>query len=368
MKKIFLSYGHDKYANVAKRLKEDLIKEGYDVWIDSDEIRGGEDWEIKIENGIDGSDWIVLLMTEHSIRRPDGVCLDEVSYARQKGKQIAPIMVQEVRPPLCIARIEWINMLNLVDPDKDLKDEALYQKKKNDLIAILSGIYALNQEGGELSLKTVLKPLDNDVYSETFKRNFCGRQKLMNYFDKWYSSDDKVLFITGSAGMGKTAFVAQLASTKECIAAVHFCRYNDSDRANPKKAIMSIAYHLSTQLKEYEKELVSIPDLHLLSEKSTSRVFDQLIVEPLSRISYKDSKVVIVIDALDEATVDGHNELADVLSSNAERTPQWVKFLITSREEQFVKRKLSKFHTISMEDIDICNNSEDIQQYLSLAC
>ena len=129
--KIFLSYGHDEYENIAQRLKRDLEAEGYDIWIDKEGIKGTADWENAIENGISTSDWLVLLMTEHSVRRPDGVCLDEVSYARFLGKNIAPIMVQDVKPPLCIARIQWIDMKNFLIPGKAFFDEKSYQKKKD---------------------------------------------------------------------------------------------------------------------------------------------------------------------------------------------------------------------------------------------
>ena len=108
--KIFLSYGHDEYEKLARRIKRDLEEEGFDIWMDKEKIKGTSDWEQEIEKGISSSDWIVLLMTQHSVRRPDGVCLDEVSYARFLGKSIAPIMIQEVKPPLCIARIQWIDM------------------------------------------------------------------------------------------------------------------------------------------------------------------------------------------------------------------------------------------------------------------
>lgn len=363
--KIFLSYGHDKFSVIAERLKEDLSKEGYDVWMDSDRIRGGHDWEIKIEEGINDSDWIVLLMTEHSIRRPDGVCLDEISYARQSGKQIAPVMIQEVRPPLCIARIQWVDMLNLVKPDVQYTDEDLYQQRRSQLIAILEGKIKLNHEGGQLSLMSILNPLNNDVYSHAFKKDFCGRQLLLDYFDNWYRSDDKVLWITGNAGMGKTAFIAYLAATRECMAAVHFCRCNDSDRSDSKKAIMSISYYLSTQIPGYGEKIMELPDLHQLDQKSSARLFDYLIVEPLSQISGVQEKIVVAIDALDEATVDCNNELADIVVGNAARTPNWMKFLVTSREADLLMRKMSAYRPISMEDESICNNSQDIKDYLS---
>lgn len=122
-----------------KKIKRDLEEEGFDVWIDKEHIRGTADWENAIEAGINSSDWVVLLMTEHSVRRPDGVCLDEISYARFLGKNIAPIMIQDVKPPLCIARIQWIDMKNFIVPGKPYFDEEAYLKRKRNCSQFFMG-------------------------------------------------------------------------------------------------------------------------------------------------------------------------------------------------------------------------------------
>lgn len=361
--KIFLSYGHDEFERLAQRLKEDLLSEGFDIWMDKDQIRGTQAWEVEIEKGISSSDWLVLLMTEHSVRRPDGVCLDEVSYARYLGKQIAPVMIQEVQPPLCIARIQWIDMKNFLRPGKAFFDEEAYQERKAELIAILHGIKKLSAEGEQHSLKARLTPLDNDVFSSSFRRDFFGREKLTAYYDNWYKSENRLLWLVGNAGVGKTAFIANLTGSREEISAVHFCRYNDNERANPKRAIMSLAYYLATQIEEYKKQVLQLQDLASLSEKSTCRLFEYLIVEPLSKVKLGHNPIVIVIDALDEATIDGRNELADVIVNQFTRTPEWVKLLITSRNEPMLLRKFGRITPVSFTDRRINDNETDIKGY-----
>lgn len=364
--KIFFSYGHDEYENLAQRIKRDLEEEGFEIWIDKENIKGTADWENAIEKGISSSDWLVLLMTEHSVRRPDGVCLDEVSYARFLGKSIAPIMIQEVKPPLCIARIQWIDMKNFVIPGRVYFDEESYQARKDELLSILRGIQQLNLEGEQKSLRSKLNPLDNDVYTAHFRQNFYGRQSLIEYYEKWYNSNKKILWFVGDAGIGKTAFIANLSKIRDEIQAVHFCRYNDNERANPKRALMSIAYYMATQINDYKQKLFELQDLDSLIEKSTNRLFEYLIVEPLSKISYKGKPLVIVIDALDEATLNGRNELADIIAKQFDKTPDWLKIVITSRREALLERKLSKFNPINFSDSTINDNLGDIKGYLSV--
>ena len=363
---IFLSYGHDKFDKFALRLKQDLEKTGFQVWMDVDGIRGSSDWEIEIENGISVSDWFVIIMTRHSCRRPDGVCLDEVSYARFLGKKIAPIMMENVRPPLCIARIQYIDMENHFDPEKEQFDEDAYQKQFQTLLAVLSGAAHYGREGEYETLRSRLMPLDNDVYYEHFRQNFFGREKLFRYYREWVSGPSPLLWLTGNAGVGKTAFIAKLAEDHEEIKAVHFCRYNDSDRANPKRAIMSLAYYLATQNEEYKRLLLELRDLDALHEKSTDRLFSYLLIEPLSRIRNPEGMTVIVIDALDEAMQDGNNELADILASRHKLLPKWVKIIITSREDPVLRRKLSGIRPVSFEDEAFADNSSDIHGYLEM--
>jgi len=364
--KIFLSYGHDEYEKIAQRLKRDLQEEGFEIWIDKESIRGTADWESAIEKGISTSDWLVLMMTEHSVRRPDGVCLDEVSYARFLGKNIAPIMIQEVKPPLCIARIQWIDMKNFFIPGKAYFDEDSYQQRKEELLAILNGIKLINLEGGQKSLRNRLNPLDNDVYSREFGYNYYGGQRLLEYYDQWYESSKRVLWLVGDAGIGKTAFVANLIKIRSEMQAVHFCRYNDSERANPKRAIMSIAYYMSTQIKEYHEQLLELSDLDKLIEKNTGRLFEYLITEPLNKIRYEGKPIVIVIDALDEATVNGRNELSDVIAKQFENTPEWLKIVITSRKEALLERKLSKYKPVDFGDPLVNDNNADIRGYYDI--
>ena len=363
---IFLSYGHDEYDKFAYRLKQDLESNGFKVWMDVNRIKGTSDWEKEIESGINGSDWFVIIMTQHSCRRPDGVCLDEVSYARLLGKSIAPIMVENVRPPLCIARIQYIDMENYFKPGEVKFDEESYQKKFNILLNVLLGIEKISHEGEYEILRNRLVPLDNDVYYGHFRHNFYGRDKLFSYYRKWISSSSNLLWIVGNAGVGKTAFIAKLTENNKEIKAVHFCKYNDSDRANPKRAIMSIAYYLSTQLDEYKNILLELHDLDNLQEKSTERLFAYLLAEPLNKIEKQVETSVIVIDALDESTCEGRNELVDILSSRHAILPSWIKIIITSRDEPILRRKLSKIRPISFDDEHFANNRDDIRGYFEM--
>jgi TIR domain len=106
--RIFLSYGHDEYVSLASRVKRDLETRGHEVWFDVERLKPGGDWERYIEQGFERVSKdsecgrFLLLMTPHSVRRPDGYCLNELARAFGRSLPIIPVMVSTVEVPLSI--------------------------------------------------------------------------------------------------------------------------------------------------------------------------------------------------------------------------------------------------------------------------
>ena len=98
--KIFISYGRKDAEELANKIAFDLKVLGHDVWIDKQQIKTGRSWEEQIEEAILSHDIFISLLTPHAVRRPDGVCLDEISMARFHNRKIVPVMVVQCRPPL----------------------------------------------------------------------------------------------------------------------------------------------------------------------------------------------------------------------------------------------------------------------------
>jgi hypothetical protein len=114
--RIFLSYGHDEHVSLAIHLRDDLRDRKHTVWFDEERLLPGHDWEAFIEKGLEhlaadkANAAVILLLTPHSVRRPDGYCLNEVARALGRGLRIIPLMVVESEPPLSICRIQWLDM------------------------------------------------------------------------------------------------------------------------------------------------------------------------------------------------------------------------------------------------------------------
>jgi hypothetical protein len=182
-RRIFLSYGKDEYASLAQRLKTDLAARGYQVWFDIDQLKPGLDWEIYIEQGLD---WVsekpdigclVLLMTPHSVRRPDGYCLNELARATMRKLRIVPVMVASCEQPLSISRIQYLDMRDCVPIETR---EEKYKNKFKILCDALEND-RFDFDGTHTRLLSLLEPLpfDAEILFNKQRVLFIGSELLL---------------------------------------------------------------------------------------------------------------------------------------------------------------------------------------------
>lgn len=335
-RRIFLSYGHDEHADLARRLKQDLEARGHLVWFDEERLKPGGDWEAFIERGLD---WVaespslghvVLLMTPYSVRRPDGFCLNEVARALMRRVPVMPVMVVWCEPPLSISRIQWLDMRDCV-PVASFGER--YESKLKRLVNALES-EGVDVEGAQSRLLTLLQPLSFDTDLDWRMTRFTGRGWVTSAIDAWL--DDKragrVFWLTGPHGVGKTTIAAWYSAHSRDVVAFHLCRQGHARKADPRHFVLSIAYQLSTQMPAYEKALNALPLEQIVrAESDAETLFDDLLIQPLSQVRWESARpAVIVVDAVDEATREGRNELATLLAERFAGLPSWLRLVVTS--------------------------------------
>jgi WD40 repeat protein len=366
--RIFLSYGHDEYSNLARKLKQDLEARGHEVWFDEERLSVGDDWETRIEHGLEwaASDpdrgRVILLMTPHSVRRPSGYCLNELSRAISRGLPIVPVMVVWAEPPLSICRIQWLDLRDCVPLGVQ---PAAYDRKLGLLTTTIEH-NRIDFEGVQARLMALLDPLPFEAEINEHLARFVGRDWIFKKIDAWLANAgaEKIFWITGAPGAGKTALAAKLASLRLEIAAVHFCRAGHSQKSDPRRCVLSIAYQLATQLPDYESRLNALPLQAIIAESDAQTLFDRLVVQPLAG-NFPDPKrtLVVLIDALDEATQSGRNALAAFLAAEFPKTPAWLRLIITSRPDPEVMYPLQGI-TADAIDAAANENEADIRAFL----
>lgn len=361
--KLFISYGHDKYKDLIEKLANDLKSLGYDIWIDFERLYERSVWTEEIERGIESSDITIVFMTSHSMRRPDGYCLNEIAFASYCKKEILPVRIEDVPPPISIARIQWLDLstlLNSKDFEKDYNDYLLKLDKviKHEIFLEENLNYSNNL------LEKILQPLDNETFLGSKDFNFCGRRWLLDKYDLWINDVNSRLFVLlGEPGSGKTEIAKYLSNTQKNISGVHFCKFDNLDRSNPKKVIMSLAFHLATQIEEYKDILLKSLQLCNISQiDDISRLFSLLFIEPLSKLNIKQTHVLI-IDALDETFNNGESKLANVLAKEFIKTPSWLKLFLTARPEVGITNRFKTYNPIVLNG-NSKENINDLHEYL----
>jgi tetratricopeptide (TPR) repeat protein len=362
-RKLFLSYGHDDYTVEVVAIRDALRARGHEVWFDGEELTTGLDWEQRIEKGLTWCDCVVLTMTTYSVRRPDGYCLNEIAKALELRKPIIPILLMDVPQgaPTSICRVQyldWRDAVPAVERSERFKQrvERLWQAIEED---------KLDFEGGQQRLVRYLQPINFDGDLQRHVASFKGRAQLEARIREWLidPAADQILWLTAAPGLGKSAVAATLAHRWAEVAAVHFCVAGQSDKTNPARAILSIAYQLSQRhdLSLYAARLSGI-DLEREGVKDARTLFDALLVGPFAKeFPAPREPLLVVLDGLDEATqAGGENPLAEIVAADWSRLPPWLRLMVSSRPEAELVQWLSGRQRIELR-------AEDAEQQADLA-
>ncbi|MEP7107673.1 MAG: toll/interleukin-1 receptor domain-containing protein [Ferruginibacter sp.] len=106
-KKIFFSYSRIDGSDFVLRLATDLKKEGFDVWIDQQDIRAGSEWDLEIEKALETCDCLLFIESEKSVVSNN--VLDEVYFALEQHKRVIPIIFHDSKTPFRLQRLQHID-------------------------------------------------------------------------------------------------------------------------------------------------------------------------------------------------------------------------------------------------------------------
>jgi tetratricopeptide (TPR) repeat protein len=387
-KKIFFSYGHDKNQELVDHFKTDLEKRGHSVWIDYKEIGTWEDWRGRITQGIGDSQLAIAFMSQYATRDP-GVCRNEVALALDKFHTVYPVLMEpleRVSPPVTISHIQWQDLSNW----QDIRDGKVPGQDWNrwyearlieiiDLVESTAGHFA-----GEIDvLDRILQPVSFTSEIVRHVPGFTGRQWVFDAYQDWleHRPSSRLFWVQAGPGVGKTALAAVLANNHpSAIVSAWFCRSDSIERRDTRRAIMTIALQLAVRWPDYRTRLLQAVGVsstapesaqlqarEALNKLNSADLFHRLIKQPMVGLIWWGNKLVILIDALDEATdAEGGNPLTDLLVTDLANLPEWISFVVTSRPDPAVVNRLAGFQPFAL-DAEDPRNWEDLSMYLQRA-
>ena len=210
---------------------------------------------------------------------------------------------------------------------------------------------------------------DIEYYAKRFQQG--TREWVFDRVQNWLddrSSQNRVMVISGNAGMGKSVISAVICKRMQeagRLSGSHFCQYNNVRYCKPQLMIQSLACHFSYALPEYKQALVEQLSRNLgtdLNNMGVEELFALLFKEPLSAVGDPGRNMLMVIDGLDESEYQGRNELLDVIANQFCKLPIWIRFLVTTRPALNIAERLKHLKPLELQS-DGEENLEDVRVF-----
>lgn len=376
-KEVFFSYGHDYNKELVVLFQADLEKRGHKVWFDAKDIGVWDDWKGRITRGIDSSELAIAFMSAHSIRE-NGVCQNEIAIAMNRFGTVYPVLLEagiENDVPVTVRHLQWPDLSQW----KAIKEGRVpgldwnrwYEEKLISLVEKLEG-EATDFADETNVLRKTLQPASFEAKISQHVPGFVGREWIFEAYNAWVDRqpESRLFWIKAGPGVGKSAIAANLAHRKRAaIAASWFCDAKSSELKNPDTALKSIAFQLALRWEDYRVRLLRKLQLGLqasdelcdsarkeLGKKNTHDLFNFLLAEPMASLIWREHKLVVVVDALDEATDEqGRNRIVEMIGNELNSLPGWLGFVVTSRPEAEVINRLQGFKPFEIDAQDFRN-------------
>jgi hypothetical protein len=252
---------------------------------------------------------------------------------------------------------------------------------------------------------------DFDRYTSDRARRFTGRTWVFQSIAAWLADPAaaRCFLLTGEPGSGKSAIAARLVQYsrgevpagvdlpdlgQDFLSAFHFCSARDRQWINPLVFAQSLALQLSARYPAYAQALIekgSSGTIQIASSQIINTVaggqvigvqinsldlsgvapedaFIRVVRQPLEDLCHAEPhvRIVILVDALDEALAySGDVNIAELIAAG-ENLPSQVRFILTSRKhvdiEQMLRDATPLF--LSAGEFD-ARNMDDVRAYVT---
>ncbi|KAK7687237.1 hypothetical protein QCA50_009742 [Cerrena zonata] len=222
------------------------------------------------------------------------------------------------------------------------------------------------------------------VYTQSKTHYLDGtRVDILDELEKWAKADTEfaktsVYILSGLAGTGKSTIACEMAKRLDkvkLLGASFFFIRGIEKLSTIHFVIPTIAFQLAKNIPELHHHIVDAVRAYVRSNETMQleHQLDALLVEPLRALPSNHDPLVIIIDAVDECTQSGQDDVARLLyllMKNIHQRSLPLRILLTTRPEIHIETPLysTEFHNIArpfkLQDIPLDVVSMDIARYV----
>lgn len=111
---IFLCYGRQDEA-IVRNIYENLILREYEVWFDKENLVGGQDWDVEIQQAVRRADLVITCLSQTTkdktgyVQKEIRIALDAADYRPAGKSYIIPLRLEECDVPLRLQQWQWVD-------------------------------------------------------------------------------------------------------------------------------------------------------------------------------------------------------------------------------------------------------------------
>ena len=220
-------------------------------------------------------------------------------------------------------------------------------------------------------------------YDQNFSNpGFVGREWVFRQMEEdiLNRSDTRGVLLVADPGWGKSAIMEHLISSSSSSAVIHdniigyhFCKFNDKSTRDGGRFVKNLVNLIGKKIPKYKGVVNGDQWVKNVLKSSCNdnpvECFQTAIVEPLKNLdSTGRNKSFILVDALDECLEkeESHQSvIVNILYKKVPDLPNWVKLIVTSRNQPMTTSKILENVRLSNLTIGVDNkrDEEDLHLY-----
>ena len=214
---IFISYAHEDVV-VARRLSDDLVKLGYDVWFDETCLLPGQIWELQIRQAIQQSAYFLALLSGRSVSKRGYVQrelkegLDVYSQLPEGTAFLVPVRLEPCEMPSRTLRgIQWVDLFSDYDTglarilkllERDLATSPEHSSQPQDvpervnpvdgsiLVRVPAGTYVIGSDNLPSRLRAECRSWSHPAHLVSLSEFWISKYPITNaQYDKFLGSN-----------------------------------------------------------------------------------------------------------------------------------------------------------------------------------